>query len=84
MHIFNYTAVDITTFGKANLYVMLLRSSSYFRVLDRCPGFMILLVNIMACPSKKMRLSDEEVLCELLQENKGSDISESECSSDMK
>jgi hypothetical protein len=38
----------------------------------------------MAGPSKKMHMSDEEVLCELLQENKCSDISESECSSGMK
>jgi hypothetical protein len=31
----------------------------------------------MVCPSKKMRVSDEEVLYELLQENYYSDISES-------
>jgi hypothetical protein len=36
----------------------------------------------MAGPSKKVRVSDEEVFCELLQENEYSDISENECSSD--
>jgi GMP synthase-like glutamine amidotransferase len=38
----------------------------------------------MAGPSKKMRVSDEGVFCELLQENEYSDISESEYSSDRK
>jgi hypothetical protein len=32
----------------------------------------------MAGPSKKMRVSDEEGFCELLQENEYRDISESE------
>jgi hypothetical protein len=36
----------------------------------------------MAGPIKKMLVSDEEVLCELLQENECSHISESEYSSD--
>jgi hypothetical protein len=36
----------------------------------------------MAGPNKKMRVSDDEVFCELLQENEYSDISESEYSSD--
>jgi hypothetical protein len=36
----------------------------------------------MAGPSKKMCMSDEEVLYELLQENEYSDIFERECSSD--
>jgi hypothetical protein len=36
----------------------------------------------MAGPSKKMHVSDDEVLCELLKKNECSDISESECSSD--
>jgi hypothetical protein len=36
----------------------------------------------MASPSKKMRVSDEEVLCELLQENEYSDVSEGGYSSD--
>jgi hypothetical protein len=38
----------------------------------------------MAGPSKRMHVSDEVVLCELLENNKCSDISESECNhSDM-
>jgi hypothetical protein len=36
----------------------------------------------MARPSKKMGVSDEEVLYELLQDNEYSDISESKYSSD--
>jgi hypothetical protein len=36
----------------------------------------------MEGPSKKTRMSDEEVLYELLQENEYSDISESEYSSE--
>jgi hypothetical protein len=36
----------------------------------------------MAVSSKKMRMSDEEVFYELLQENEHSDISESEFGSD--
>jgi hypothetical protein len=43
-------------------------------VLDSCPGFEFLSVNIMAYSSKNMRVSDEVVLCELLHE--------SECSGD--
>jgi hypothetical protein len=36
----------------------------------------------MAGPSRKMRVSDEVVLYDMLQENEYSDISESICSSD--
>jgi hypothetical protein len=42
------------------------------RLLDSCPGFKFLRINIMAGPSTKMRVSDEEVLHEY------SDISEKE------
>jgi hypothetical protein len=36
----------------------------------------------MAGPRRRMHLSDEEEICELLQENGYSDITESKCSSD--
>jgi hypothetical protein len=48
-------------------------------MLDSCPGFEFLRVNIMAGPSKKMRGSDK-VLYELLQEDECSNVSESEYS----
>jgi hypothetical protein len=51
-------------------------------LLDGCPGFKFLQVNIVAGPSKKMHVSDAEMLYELLQENKYSDISESVYSGD--
>jgi hypothetical protein len=53
-----------------------------YLLLDSCPEFEFLQVNIMAGPSKKMCMSDEEVLHVLLQENEYSDISESEYDSD--
>jgi hypothetical protein len=37
-------------------------------LLDSCPGFEIFQLN-MAGPSKKMRVSEDEVFYELLQEN---------------
>jgi hypothetical protein len=87
MHVSNCTVVDMAV-GNANLYIVLARSSSYFRVtercwlLDICPGLEFLWVNILAGPSKKMSVS--EVLHKLLQENEYSNISESEYSSDSK
>jgi hypothetical protein len=51
-------------------------------LLDSCPGFKFLLVNIIAGPSKMMCVRDEEVLYELLQDNEYSDISEGKYSSD--
>jgi hypothetical protein len=50
-------------------------------LIDSCPAFEFLQVNIMRGPNKKMRLSDE-VLSELFKEKEYSDIFERECSSD--
>jgi hypothetical protein len=43
-------------------------------LLDSCPGFEFFQLNIMALCSKKMRVSDEEMLYEMLQESEYSDI----------
>jgi hypothetical protein len=51
-------------------------------ILKSCPGFHLLLINIMAGPSTDMHKSDGDVLCELLQENECSDICKHEYSSD--
>jgi hypothetical protein len=76
MRISNYVVIAVMPVGNADLYIVLARCSTYFRVtgrcqlLGRCPGLKFLRVNIMAGPSKKMRVSDEEVLHEhLLQGN---------------
>jgi hypothetical protein len=52
-------------------------------LLDSCPGFEFLRLNILAGPSKKMHVSDVEVSYELLQENEHSDISESKNDSEI-
>jgi hypothetical protein len=59
------------TISNANLYVVIARFCSYFRVWQEgaVMDFEFLWVNIMAGPSKKMCDCDEEVLYELLQEN---------------
>jgi hypothetical protein len=69
MHVSNYAVLDIMTVSKQICMLCLL-------------DLRVLRVNIMACPSKRMLVSDEEVLDELWQENECSHFSKSEYSSD--
>jgi hypothetical protein len=73
MHVAKYTIVDVMAVSNANLYVVLARSSGYFRVWQEDADCLIpapgssLRVNIMAGHSKMC--VDDEVLNEQLQEN---------------
>jgi hypothetical protein len=49
-HVSNYTVIDIMTVSNADLYIMLARSSSYFRVLQEGAGFKFLHVNFVEGP----------------------------------
>jgi hypothetical protein len=72
-HVSNYSILDIMPVINGNLYVVLARCSSYFRVWQEVVDDLIgvqgssFWQNIMAGPSEKMRESDEEVFYELLQ-----------------
>jgi hypothetical protein len=96
MHVSSYTSGDIMTVGSANLYIVLARSSGYFRVGQKGADCLITILGsrfasrhygknrVFASKHyrKMMRVGDEEVLYKLLQEIEYSDISKSKYSSD--